>query len=183
MARLEVPTSSDMTEEQRGIYEETKAGLRGYVPQPLKVWLKSPELARRAQKLGEFVRYQTSLPRRISELAILVTARHWTAHYEWFAHKADALKAGLSPTVIDAIAHCERPRFEKRDEKAVYDFCVSLHHTQAVPEDLYRAVVEAVGEQATVELVGLLGYYTLISMTLKAFDIGLPAGVSPELVP
>jgi 4-carboxymuconolactone decarboxylase len=176
-------TQSEMNEDQLRVVEATVAGKRGRVPAPLIAWLRSPELANRAQKLGEFVRYDTTLPPRLSELAILVTARFWTSQYEWYAHKPIALKAGLAPGVIDDIAHRRHPNFENSDEAVVYDFSVSLHETHAVPDSVYLAAVEALGERGAVELVGLLGYYTLISMTLNTFEIEVPEGFRPELAP
>src|SRR5579884_1707984 len=111
MPRITLPTFSSMNENQRRIYDEIIMGRRGHIPLPLQVWLHSPELAGRAQKLGEFVRYETSLPARLSELAIHVLARYWTAQYEWDIHKGEALKAGLDPTIIDAIAEHQKPHF------------------------------------------------------------------------
>ena len=183
MPRIKLPTPSEMTAEQRRVHDETAAGKRGRVPAPILAWLKSPEFAGRAQKLGEFVRYDTSLPPRLSELAMLITARFWTAQYAWFSHKQQALKAGVDPAVIDDIAHRRAPRFKNQDERAVYDFSMSLHETHAVSDEMYRAVVDAVGEQGAVELVGILGYYTLIAMTLNAFAVGVPEGFPAELEP
>ena len=160
-----------MTAAQRAAYDETVAGRRGTAPAPFLAWLRSPELASRAQRLGEFVRYETSLPPRLSELAILVVARHWSSPYEWAVHRPEALKAGLSPDVIDDIDRGRPPRVEGADERAVLDFTVSLTETKRVPDEVYRAAVEALGEQGVVELVGILGYYSLISMTLNAFEI------------
>ncbi len=171
MPRITLPTFSSMNENQRRIYDEIIMGRRGHIPLPLQVWLHSPELAGRAQKLGEFVRYETSLPARLSELAILVLARYWTAQYEWDIHKGEALKAGLDPTIIDAIAAHQQPHFALSDEQVVYDFAVALNENHHVPDDIYHMAVETLSEQGVVELVGLLGYYTLISMTLNVFEI------------
>ena len=171
-----------MDSDQRRVHDETVAGRRGRMPAPLLAWLRSPEMASRAQKLGEFVRYETSLPPRLSELAILLTARFWTSQYEWALHKAEALKAGLDPAAIDAIAHRELPQFQNHDEEVVQDFVVSLHRTHAVPDDVYREAVAALGERGVVELVGLLGYYTLIAMTVNTFDIEAP-GEETKLPP
>jgi len=179
MPRLDMPDAADMTDDQRAVCDETIAGRRGHVPVPLRAWLASPELARRAQRLGEFVRYKTSLPPRLSELAILVTARHWTAQYEWYAHKTEALKAGLDAGVIDAIAERRPPPFASDDERVVYDFSRRLHEDHAVADDLYRSSVDALGPAAVVELVGLLGYYTLVAMTLNTFEFGVPDGDPP----
>ncbi len=180
MARVKIRTPEEMSEEQRRVYNDTIAGKRGRVPAPLVAWLESPVLADRAQKLGEFVRYETSLAPRLSELAILVVARHWTAQFEWTAHKAEALKAGLDPEIIDDIANRRAPRFKNVDEPVIYEFSVALLQTHGVPEDLYRRAVETFGQRAVVELVGILGYYTLISMTLNTFEIQ-PEGSVPEL--
>ena len=183
MPRITLRDRADMTDEQRRVYDATLAGRRGRVPAPLVAWLASPPLAARAQTLGEFVRYETTLPPRLSELAILLVARHWTAQYEWFAHKPEALKGGLDPAVIDAIAQRRRPRFERDDERAVYEFVVMLQETKGVSDALYRTTVDLLGERRVVELVGLLGYYTLISMTLNVFEIGVPDGAATDLIP
>ena len=182
VARVQLAPLSSMTPEQKQAYEEAAAGRRGHAPAPMIAWLKSPELARRAQKLGEFVRYETTLPPRLSELAILLTARHWTSHFEWQAHKPEGLKAGIEPDIIDAIAARRRPSLKTEEERAVYRLTTSLLETHQIPEDLYRAGVQALGERRVVELVGLLGYYALVSMTLNAFEIGLPEATAPELL-
>lgn len=182
MARVKIRTAEEMTEEQRRVYNATLAGRRGRMPAPLVAWLESPVLADRAQKLGEFVRYETSLPPRLSELAILSVARYWTAQFEWTAHKAEALKAGLDPEIIDDIASRREPRFKNPDEPVIYEFSTALLQKHSVPDELYRKAVETFGLRAVVELVGILGYYTLISMTLNTFEIQ-PDGRTPELKP
>ena len=182
MARIKIRTPEEMTAEQRRVYQETLAGRRGRVPAPLVAWLESPPLADHAQKLGEFLRYQTLLAPRLSELAILVVARHWTAQFEWTAHKAEALKAGLDPQIIADIAHRRPPRFRNPDESVVYDFSATLNQRQRIPTTLYDRAVATIGLRGVVELVGILGYYTLISMTLNTFEID-PEGDVPELEP
>jgi len=141
----------------------------------VRAWIASPEFGRRAQRLGEFVRYQTSLPPRLSELAILVTARFWTSQYEWYVHRKDALASGLAPEIIDAIALRAEPVFAATDERLVYAFARALQETHAIGDTLYADCVEALGERSVVELVGLLGYYTLVSMTLNAFAFTAPS--------
>jgi 4-carboxymuconolactone decarboxylase len=135
----------------------------------------------RAQSLGECLRYDTSLGPLLSELAILVTARFWTSHFEWYAHKRYGLEAGIDPTIIDAIATRQPPAFTDPKMHLVYDYATTLHHQHGVPAALHEAAVASLGENGVVELVGLLGYYTLVSMTLNAFEIGLPEGETPEL--
>jgi 4-carboxymuconolactone decarboxylase len=178
-----MPALDDLSAEQRAVHDETVAGLRGRFPAPMRAWIASPELARRAGHLGEFIRYRTSLPPRLSELAILVTARHWTAQFEWYAHKKEGLAAGLDPAVIDAIAQRREPQFASEEERAVYQFSRRLHERHAVDDELYRSSVATLGERAVVDLVGVLGYYALVSMTLNTFAFGLPAGELPELDP
>ncbi|MFI5015124.1 MAG: carboxymuconolactone decarboxylase family protein [Hyphomicrobiales bacterium] len=173
----------EMDEAQRRVVDNAVAGKRGSAPPPLVAWLQSPELADRAQRLGEFVRFDTSLPSPLSELAILLTARFWTSHYEWHAHKRMALKAGIDPAVVEAIARRKRPKLDDRRARAVYDFSKALHETHAVPEPVFAAALRELGRRGVVELTGILGYYTLVSMTLNVFEIGLPEGERPELEP
>lgn len=182
MSRIQLPALDKMTPEQRAVHDEAASGRRGHVPAPMIAWLKSPEFARRAQKLGELLRYETSLPPRLSELAILITARYWTSHYEWRVHKQEALKAGLKPEAIAMIASRRRPNLESEAEFAVYDIATSLLKTGTIADELYRQAVRALTERGIVELVGILGYYTLVSFTLNAFEINLPEAVEPELL-
>ena len=171
----------EMDDEQRRVADEAISGKRGRMPGPLRVWIHSPELGQHAQRLGAFLRYGTVLGPRLSELAILVTARVWTAQYEWFAHKREALKAGLEPEIIEAIATNQLPSFPDPAAQAVYDYAKALHETHNVSQELHDAAMTAIGERGVVELVGLLGYYTLVAMTLNAFDFPLPEGETPEL--
>ena len=175
------PDEMDAT--QREVVGEAVAGKRGRIPGPLRLWIRSPELGRHAQRLGAFLRYETTLSPVLSELAILVTARHWTAQYEWFAHKREALEAGMDPAIIAAIAMRRTPVLTDPAAQAVYDYAVALHDTHHVPLPLHAAAVAALGERGVVELVGLLGYYSLVAMTLNAFEFPLPEGELPELQP
>ena len=181
--RIKDLSIDEMTGAQRRVAEEAASGKRGRVPGPLRVWLHSPEFGARAQRLGEFVRYDTVLGPKLSELAILVTARFWTSHYEWFAHKREALKAGLDPAVIEAIATRKTPELGDPKALVVYNYSVALHETHVVPKELHETAIKELGEQGVVELVGLLGYYTLVAMTLNAFEFDLPDGEKTELNP
>jgi len=181
MPRLDLPAEEAMTPEQKDAVAEVVAGIRGRVPAPMIAWLRNPELARRGQKLGELLRYQTTLPPRLSELAILVCARHWTSHHEWTAHKREALKAGLEPTIIAAIAARRTPEFPDAEAALVHEFASVLLATGRVPPALYARGVETFGERGVVELVGVLGYYCLVALTLNAFELGLPGSHAPEL--
>ena len=177
MTRLPVPASAEMSAEQRTIHDRIASGPRGGVRGPLALWLHRPELADKAQALGRYCRYETCLPPRLSELAILTTARIWDAAYEWQAHLQPARKAGLSEEVIIALGEDTIPTFYSPDEELVYSFTRELNLTRAVSDDLYALPVAGLGPDATVDLVGVLGYYSLISMTIKAFDV-LPPNVA-----
>jgi 4-carboxymuconolactone decarboxylase len=143
---------------------------------PFNAWMRSPELGEHLQKAGEYIRFKTSLPRRLNELAILITARHWSSQFEWYAHRLLALKAGLRPAIIDQLALGRRPRGMKTDETVVYEFCSQLHRNKNVTDAAYRRAVALVGEQGVMDLIGASGYYTLVSMTLNVARVPLPAG-------
>ena len=179
MARLGEIDRAQLSEDQRRVAEQIQSGPRGGLAGPFWPWLRSPELADRAQKLGEFVRYKSTLPPRLFELAVLVTARVWSAQFEWYAHAPLARKAGIAEEIIEALAKGERPRFAKDDEAAVYEFCSELYATRRVSEAKYEAARRHFGEQGVVELVGILGYYALVSMTLNVFGIEVPKGTTP----
>jgi 4-carboxymuconolactone decarboxylase len=181
--RLPDLTPEQMTPEQRRVADNAIAGKRGRLPAPLRAWLHSPVFGDRAQSLGEFLRYDTTLGPALSELAILITARFWTAQYEWYAHKKLALQAGVSPAVCDAIARRERPTFPDAKAELVYDYAMAMHTDRTVTQAMHGRAVAALGEAGVVELVGLLGYYTMVSMTLNGFGIGVPPGEPEELAP
>jgi 4-carboxymuconolactone decarboxylase len=182
LARIKLPPLDEMTPEQRSAYDEAAGGRRGHAPAPMIAWLQNPELARRAQKLGELMRYETSLPPRLSELAILIVARHWTAHFEWQAHKKEALKAGVSLEVIASIASGKTPELATDEERMVYRIATTLVEKRAIPDALYQEGVRVLRERGIVDLVGVLGYYTLVAMTLNTFEIGLPEATQADLI-
>lgn len=181
MPRLEVLPETAMTPEQLAVCTETVAGIRGKVPAPMIAWLRSPELARRGQKLGELLRFETTLESQLSELAILVCGRHWTSHHEWTAHKAIGLKAGLDPEAIAAIAARRVPTLSNDRQQVVYDVASTLLATSRVPDPLYARGIALLGERGMVELVGVLGYYSFVALTLNSFELGLPNNVAIEL--
>ncbi len=161
---------------QRAVHDAILAGPRGRVEGPLRVWLLSPGLADKAQALGAFCRYGTTLPARLSELAILTTGAFWRSGFEWAVHAPIAAAAGLDPMVIEAIRRGDTPAFARPDEAAVHAFARELHMDHAVCDATYARAVDALGVQGVVDLVGILGYYTLISMTINAFRVPLPDG-------
>jgi len=160
-----------MTERQKQIYDEIVSGPRGQVRGPLSIWLYRPELADRAQRLGQYCRYDTSLEPRLSELAILTTARIWDAAFEWQAHVPHALAGGVDSSIIDSLSADQTPSFVSKDEEIVYAVTREINITRQLSDDTYNQVVKILGVEATVDLIGLLGYYALISMTINAFKI------------
>jgi 4-carboxymuconolactone decarboxylase len=177
MTRLKPLDTGLMTDRQKQVYDAIISGPRGQVRGPLAVWLHRPELASKAQKLGQYCRYDSALPPRLSELAILTTARIWDAAFEWQAHVPHALAGGITPEVIASLESDETPQFDKADEAVVYAFSRELNMTRAVTDETFDRTIECLGADATVDLVGVLGYYALISMTIKAFDLpGLDDG-------
>lgn len=181
MSRIAELERKDMTEAQKKVADAIASGPRGAIVGPFNALLRSPDLADRAQKLGEFLRYNTSFPPRLSELAILVTARYWSAQYEWWAHSRMAKEGGLAANVIEAIKSRQRPDFANADEEAVYDFASEIYQTHGVSDATYAKVVELFGETGAAEIVGLCGYYALVSMTLNVFQVPVPPGETPPL--
>ncbi|UUX50883.1 carboxymuconolactone decarboxylase family protein [Nisaea acidiphila] len=175
MQRIPELDPDTLSEDQKRVYDEIASGPRGGVRGPLAVWLRRPGLADRAQALGRYCRYDSSLSPRLSELAILTTARIWDAAYEWAAHVPHAEKAGLSKAVIDALKEDREPTFESEEEAVIYEVTRRLNLDRRLSDDLYQRAERVLGLERLVDLVGVLGYYSLISMTLNAFEIEVPA--------
>jgi 4-carboxymuconolactone decarboxylase len=176
MARLPELDPKDMTAEQRKAHDAIMASPRGKVEGPLKVWLHSPQLADRAQALGAHCRYFSVLPQRLSELAIIIVGAHWRAGFEWFVHAPIAIEAGIDPVIVETIRKGGKPAFKEDDEAAVHDFCRELLTDRKVTQATYDRACSLLGNQAVVDLTGVLGYYTLISMTINAFEVDIPDG-------
>jgi 4-carboxymuconolactone decarboxylase len=180
--RLKLLSPGEMSPDQKQTYDESIAGKRGKPPPPMMAWLNSPEMARHATRLGGFLRFDTLFGSKLSEIAILVTARHWTSHYEWYAHKRLALAAGLPLDIIDAIRDRRTPKFDDPKAQMIYDVAKSLHEGHGLSKTLYDDAVRVLSERGIVEIIGLCGYYTMVSMTLNTFEFELPAGEVSELV-
>jgi 4-carboxymuconolactone decarboxylase len=187
-SRFPVLRPEQLTPEQTRVLQSLIAGPRGkdgtgldsvtrfLTRGPFNAWLRSPELGELLQKVGAHIRFRSSLPPRLNELAILITARHWTSQFEWYAHRLLALKAGLGEKLIDEIARNRRPKRMRADEAAVYEFCVQLHRKKNVTDAAYRRAVALLGEQGVMDMIGASGYYTAVSMTLNVAKVSLPAG-------
>ncbi len=176
-------TYRGMTPAQKTMFEHLITGERRGASGPFNVLLRSPEMGDLAQQFGSSMRYHSSIPNRLNELAIIITARHWTSHYEWYAHKRAALQAGLAPTIVDAVANGTTPTGMKADEAAVYTFIHELLTTKQVSDATFATVKMHFGERGAVDLIGVSGYYTLVSMLLNVDQHPLPSGVQAELKP
>lgn len=172
-----------MTPAQKTMVEHLLQGERRGTNGPFNVLLRSPEMGDLAQQFGASMRFHSSMPRKLNEMAIILTARHWTAQYEWYAHKRAALDAGLSPAIVNAIAEGRRPAGMTPEESAVWAFCTELLQTKRVSDATFNTAKTAFGERGVVDLIGVTGYYQFVSMLLNVDEYPLPAGAQPELKP
>lgn len=178
--RLPPVEEAEMSKPQRDLLRALREGPRGQSIKPrgpFAAWMHAPEFGLLAQALGAYVRYQTTLPPRLSEFAILCTARHWRAQYEWFAHAPIAEREGVSKKVVADLQAGRRPAGAGKEELAIYDFVEELYKTRRVSDKTYERVYAFLGEEALVQLVGILGYYALIAMTLNVFNMLPPEDV------
>jgi 4-carboxymuconolactone decarboxylase len=173
--RMPEMTLDQMTPAQRSIAEAIMNGPRGRMSGPFNTWLRSPVLADRLQKVGEYVRFNTSLDKRINEMAILMTAQAWGASYEWYAHAPLAIKAGLDPAIVKAIGAGRKPDNMKDDEAIVWEFTTQLRRDHSVDDATYAKALEKFGEQGIVDLIAVNGYYDVVSMTLNVAHVKAPA--------
>lgn len=181
MSRLPPVDPAKFTPEQKRVYDAIVTGPRASVRGPFLALMHLPEVADRIQHLGEYLRFKTSFPPRLSEFAILITARHYTCQYEWQAHEPHAQKGRLAQSVIDAIKERRRPEAMQSDETAVYDFTTELLRNGKVSDTAYERMVNAFGTRGAIELGALIGYYIMIAMTLLAHEVSLPPGMAPPL--
>ena len=165
----------------RGAIKNSAAANAGPLGGPFNVWLRSPDIGNIIQSLGAPIRFRSSLPPKLNELAIIITARHWTAQYEWIAHHRLALEAGLDPAIGEDIAQGRRPAKMSADEAIVHDFSRELHDTQGVSDATYKAALDRFGERGVMDLIAVNGYYVLVSMTLNVDRTPLPGGAQPPL--
>jgi 4-carboxymuconolactone decarboxylase len=180
--RFSTLTQETMTADQKRVADAIQAGPRGAgLRGPFNALLRSPELCDLVQRVGAYVRVGSSIPSRLNELAIIMAGRKWGAQYEFYAHRRLAIEAGLKPAIADAVAANERPKDMAADEATVYDFVSELLATGHVSDASFQRVKDAFGERGVIELVGAVGYYSLVSMTLNVAQVPLPQGVTPPL--
>jgi len=192
--RFKLIPIDQLTPEQQALTTAIKSGPRaklassgaskpGPLGGPFNVWLRSPGIGNLVQQLGEEIRFRSSIAGKLNELAILVTARHWTSQYEWFAHHKLALEGGLDPKIAEDIAQGKRPTGMDADETLVYEFSIALHETQGVSDALYAKAVARFGERGVVDIITVNGFYSLVSMCLNVDGTPLPEGTPLPLPP
>lgn len=184
MGRISFPTPETMTDEQKAVFDAVIAGPRGRIVGPLRAVIHNPELASLWQQFGAVLRYNTSLPVTLKELAILMTGRRWNCELEWTIHKGEALAAGLDSEIIDAVGSGMQPNF-KQDNALyeVYEYSRQLLTLGDTDETIHAAITKRFGEAGVVELTGVIGYYSMVAMTLNAHRIPLPEGAQCDLPP
>ena len=173
--RFPALSPDQMTPAQKALADKITLGPRKSLGGPFNAWLRSPALGDRMQAVGEYIRFNSSLPRHLNEFAILITARAWNAKYEWYAHYPLALQAGLRAQVAADLAQGLRPRSMTTEEAAVYEFCTELRRDKRVSDATFAAVKSHLGEQGVIDLIAVSGYYDLVSMTLNVAEVPTPA--------
>ena len=171
MTRIKDWKVEDLTSEQKEIHDAIINGPRGHVVGPLRVWLNNPGLARSAQTVGAYARYGTCLSKGLSELAIIVTGRVWSSAFEWEHHAPLAIEGGIDPKHVETISLGKKPIFENPEQNAVFDFAAEANILKNVSDNTYKRLVDLLGENAAIDIVGICGYYSLISMTLNVFEV------------
>ncbi len=179
MARITLPDPDTMDADQRRVHDKIISGRRGRIQGPFRAALHNAELADRWQALGELLRYNTALAPRQSELAILVTGRACRSPFEWYAHRLEAERVGVEPSVIDAILADTPPAGLSADDAVIVQVAIELNRCNSVTDATYAEALVRLGERRLVELTALVGYYTMVAMTLNAHEIPLPDGVQP----
>ena len=181
--RFKPLTFDEMNAAQRTMIEHLLSGPRKGTGGPVNVLLRSPEMGDVVQEFGAKMRFGSSLPPKLNEMAIIIVGRHWTSHYEWYAHRTAAAQAGLNESIIQAIAQGRRPASMDSDETIIYNFATELLNTKQVGDANFKAVKDRFGERGVVDLIGVMGYYQLVSMLLNVDRHPLPAGAKQELQP
>jgi 4-carboxymuconolactone decarboxylase len=172
-----------MTDAQRRVADAIAAGPRKGLRGPFNAWLRSPELADRLQRVGEYLRFNSSLPPRLNEMAVLMTAAHWRSPFEWYAHAPLAIAGGLDPAIVADIGAGRRPAGMKEDEETVWEFCSQLRERRNVSDATFARAVALFGERGVVDLIGVSGYYDAVSMTLNVAGVLPPEGAEVPFGP
>lgn len=179
MSRIQDIAAETMTEEQRRLFQQIAGPRGGVVRGPFAIWMRTPAIADRANALGNVLRLEGKLDKKLFELAILLVARHWTAQYEWYVHEAPALDAGVAPEAVEAIRAGRAPEFSDPAQQAVYRIVTELNESRTLSEPTYQLGVNALGEELLIELISAMGFYTMVAIMLNAFDAAVPGNARP----
>ena len=179
--RLPAPRDDELSPRQREIADGIRSGPRGELVGPFTALLRSPDMARRCFELLDYLRFKTTVNKRLNEFAILIQARIANAQYEWWAHERIARSAGLADSVMRELQQCQRPQAMQPDERLVYDYCTQLTLNHRVSDALWGEAVQAMGEQTVIDLTVLSGTYVMVSMLLNATGVGIPGGAAEPL--
>ena len=167
---------NEMTDRQQQLFQEIAGPRGGVVRGPFAIWLRHPDLAEKANEFGSHLRMNTSVPRQLSELAILVTARFWSASYEWHAHADAAVEAGIEGDTVEAIRLGLEPQFKDQRQASVYNLAKELYENRFISDTTYNKAIEILGQAQVIDLVAILGFYTMVALTLNGFHAPLPDG-------
>lgn len=182
MSRLPPINEDDLTPEQKAVHDAIQSGPRGSnrtvgLVGPFGIWVRSPKIGMAVQQLGGVARFETSLPENVKEVAICTVGAHFRAKFEFGAHRALAIRAGVDEAALDAIAHDERPGFSDEQEQAAYDVAHQLLTAKRIDNPTYKAAHQLFGESALIELVSVIGYYCMVSVTLNMFEVDVTDGM------
>ena len=181
MSRLKELKYEEMNPDQQALHDEILSGPRSRIGGPMNGWFRNPEIGSLIQKVGAYCRYHTTLEPKLSELAILVVARQWNQPVEWWAHQPLAIKAGLKPTIAEAIENRLQPTFEDEKEEAVYEVAQEILDTKKLSDLTYKNALTVLGEKTLFELTVIIGYYACIAIQMNCFDVGIYEGEEPRL--
>ena len=160
-----------MNQDQKDLHDEILSGPRTQIAGPMHTWFLNPNYGSLIEKVGAFCRYETSLEPRLSELAIILVARHWNADVEWFAHSQIAINSGVLQETVDAIQINERPSFIKEDEELIFDITKSILDTKGLTDELFKRAEDKIGKQSLLDLTAIIGYYCNVAIQLNVFEI------------
>jgi 4-carboxymuconolactone decarboxylase len=179
MARVPDVPFDELTAEQKRIHNEIAGTRSGSVRGPFALWIRNPALADVANQFGNALRLHGKMDKRLFELTVLIVARHWSAQYEWYTHERAALKVGLSAEVVEAIREKKSPEFAREDERLVYEVISEINEKRTLGQASYDRALAAFGLELLIELIATAGFYSMVAMTLNAFDAPVPGGMRP----
>ena len=181
LSRLQNLKYGDMSQDQKNLHDEILSGPRTQIAGPMHTWFLNPSYGSLIEKVGAFCRYETSIEPRLSELAIIIVARHWNANVEWFAHSEIAIKSGILQETVEAIQLNKRPNFKKEDEALIYDITKSILDTKGLTDELFQRAEDTIGKKSLLDLTAIIGYYCNVAIQLNVFEIPSDDGRTLEV--